>query len=149
MKEKKFGARTFRVGLVLATDAIKLQVKLLKLLGPAVDRLPTIMAGMGERGEKDEAAKAASDAAAISALTDVFGKADPNETATLLGEIVSLSQVAVKSGSWEKVDLDQDFSGENMKHLFPVCVFVVQEVLGDFFGAALAGGSPRAVLKGS
>lgn len=145
MAEKKFGGRTFRVNHVLATDAIKLQVRLLKIIGGGVDRLPVILAGMGEKGKADPAAKAASDAAAVAALADIFSKADPDGVAKLLSDIVSHSQINNPSGAWENADIDQDFTG-HAKDLFPVVVWVLQEVLGDFFGGALASGSLKKVL---
>ena len=81
MAEKKIGGRTFRVSAVLATEAIKLQVRLMKVIGGAVDRLPVILAGMGKKGETNPEAKAASDAAAVAALADIFNKANPDEVA--------------------------------------------------------------------
>lgn len=146
MAEKKIGGRTFRVGMVLATDAIKLQVRLMKIIGGAVDRLPTILAGMGKKGEVNPEAKAASDTAAVAALADIFSKANPDEVAKLISDIVSIAQINTPSGSWENVDMDQEFTGQHMKDLFPVVAFVLQEVLGDFFGGALASGSLKKVL---
>lgn len=138
MAEKKINGRTFRVGHVLATDAIRLQVRVVKLLGGAVDHLPVILAGVGSA---DASAKAASDAAAVAAMTDIVAKADPDEIVSLLGSVVRMSQVGTPSGSWSEADLDSDFTGERMKDLIPVVSFVLREVLGDFFGAALASGS--------
>ena len=145
MAEKKIGGRTFRVGHVLATDAIKLQVRLLKIIGGGVDRLPVILDGMGEKGRADPEAKARSDAAAVAALGDIFSKSDENQIAKLMSDIVSMSQINNPSGSWETADIDQDFTTQKAD-LFPVIVFVIQEVLGDFFGAALANGKLKSVL---
>ena len=145
MAEKKIGGRTFRVGHVLATDAIKLQVRLLKIVGGGVDRLPTILAGMGEKGKANPEAKAASDAAAVAALADIFSKADPDGVAKLLSDVVSMAQLNNPSGAWEAADIDQDFT-QHKRDLFPLVVFVLQEVLGDFFSGALASGGLKKVL---
>lgn len=139
MAEKRIGGRTFRVGTVLATDAIKLQVRLMKLVGGAVDRLPVILAGMGKKGVDNPEAKALSDAAAIAALADIFNKADPDEVARLIGDIVAMAQLNNPSGAWETVNIDQDFT-HHQRDLFLVAVFVLREVLGDFFGGVLANG---------
>lgn len=147
MAEKKIGGRTFRVGHVLATDAIKLQVRLLKIIGGGVDRLPIILAGMGEKGKTDPEAKAASDAAAVAALADIFTKADPDGVSRLLSDIVAMAQLNDPSGSWLEADIDTCFT-QNKKDLFPVVIWVLQEVLGDFFGEALASGSLKRVLGG-
>ena len=146
MAEKKIGGRTFRVGTVLATDAIKLQVRLMKVIGGAVDRLPVILAGMGKKGAENPEAKAASDAAAVAALADIFNKANPDEVARLFSDIVAIAQMNGPSGSWEAVDIDTCFAGPHMKDLFPVTAFVLKEVLGDFFGGALASGGLSRVL---
>jgi hypothetical protein len=141
MAEKKIGGRTFRVGTVLATDAVRLQVRLMKIIGGAVDRLPVILAGMGKKGAENPEAKSASDAAAVAALADIFTKADADEVATLVSDIIGMAQISTKAGAWETANLDQDFSGPQMKDLFPAVSFVLKEVLSDFFGGALASGS--------
>lgn len=145
MAEKKIGGRTFRVGHVLATDAVRLQVRLLRIVGGGVDRLPTILAGMGERGKADPAAKAASDAAAVAALTDIFAKADPDDVTQLIVDIAGMAQLQTPSKTWEGVDLDQDFS-DRKADLFPLLAFVLKEVLGDFFSGAQASGSLKGAL---
>lgn len=145
MAEKKIGGRTFRVGHVLATDAIKLQVRLLKIIGGGVDRLPVILAGMGDKGKADPEAKAASDAAAVAALADIFSKADPDGVTRLISDILSMAQLNNPSGAWEEVNIDQDFT-QHKRDLFPVAAFVLQEVLGDFFAGALGSGGLKKVL---
>lgn len=143
MAEKKIGGRTFQVGHVLATDAVRLQARLLKIIGGGVDRLPTIMKGVG----KDVAPelKEASNAAAVAALTDIFAKADPDAVTKLISDIVGFAQIKQSSGTWGKVDLDQDFT-EHKGDLFPVITFVLKEVLGDFFSGLPANGDLKRVL---
>lgn len=145
MAEKKIGGRTYQVGHVLATDAIRLQARLLKIIGGGVERLPAIVAGMG-KGATPEA-KEKSNAAAIAALTDIFAKCDPDEVAQLISDIVAFAALKRPSGSYEAVDLDGDFT-ENKKDILPVCGFVLKEVLGDFFAGALASGDLKKVVEG-
>ena len=149
MAEKKINGKTFRVSHVLARDAIKLQVRLLKVIGGGVDRLPTIMAGMGKKGKDDPEAKAASDAALVAALADIFSKCDPDGVVDLLDNIAAFAQVNTSSGAWNAVDIDQDFTSSK-KDLYPFIGWVLKEVLGDFFsGVPGAGDLRKAVgLKG-
>lgn len=145
MAEKKINGRTFRVGTVLATDAIKLQVRLLKIVGGGVERLPLILAGMGKKGEENPEAKAKSDAAAVAALSDILSKADPDGVTDLLSDIVAMAQLQTDSRSWEPVDIDQDFT-DHKKDLFHVVFFVLKEVLGDFFDGVPGAGDLGKVL---
>lgn len=162
MAETKIGGRTFRVGTVLATDAIKLQVRLLKIVGGGVERLPIILAGMkrtktemDENGNPvvkelpvDPEAKAKSDAAAVAALSDILSKADPEGVTQLLTNIVAMAQIQGDSKTWGTVDIDQDFT-DHKKDLFKVVFFVLKEVLGDFFdGVPGAGDLGKALGRG-
>jgi hypothetical protein len=110
----------------------------MKVVGAGLDRLPVILAGVGEAATPE--AKAAANAATVAALADIFGKADPDTVTRLVADIVRLATVQRPSGAWEQVDLDGDFT-EHRAELMPCLGFVLQEVLGDFFGAALANGN--------
>lgn len=143
MAEKKIGGRVFQVGHVLATDAVRLQARLLKLIGGGVERLPTILRGVGK--DADPALKEASNAAAVAALTDIFGKSDPDEVTRLIADIVAFATVKQASGSWGQVDMDQDFT-EHKADLFPVVIFVLKEVLGDFFSGLPDSGKLKQAL---
>lgn len=138
MAERKFGNRTFKVGIVLATDAIRLQARLLRVIGSGMDRLPAILASRREGAS--EAERTAGDAAAVAALSDVFAKIDADEMTALLGDIIGYAQIKQSSGSYGQADLDQDFT-EHKGDIFPVALFVLKEVLGDFFSGALASGA--------
>lgn len=140
MAEKKINGNTYQVGEVLATEAIRLQARVLKIVGGGLDRLPTILAGAGE--DASEAAKAASNVAAIGALADIFGKCEPEEVTRLMSDVVSLATVRRPSGAWEQVDLDGDLT-DRKADIFPLMVFVLKEVLGVFFSGALANGALR------
>ena len=102
---------------------------------------------MGEKGKTDPAAKAASDSAAIAALADIFSKADPDGVARLLSDIVGMAQLKDPSGTWSTVDIDQCFIDGYRKDLFSVALFVLQEVMGDFFGGALASGGLKKLME--
>lgn len=131
MAEKKIGSRVYSVGHVKATDAIKLKVRVLKIIGAGVDRLPEIIAGM----KNDDAEKAAkSNAALIAALSDIFTRANPDEVADLMSDIISIAQFKKPSGNVENADIDGDFYDEFRKDIYPVVAFVLKEVLSDFFG---------------
>lgn len=149
MAEKKINGRLFRVKDVLATEAIRLQVSLLKVIGGGVDRLPTIMAGMGTKGKEDPEAKAASDAALVGALADIFSKCDPDGVVELIARIAAYAEIQSKSGQWGTVDVDQDFTDRShKKDLFPLLAFVLKEVLGDFFSDVPGAGDLQRMVKG-
>lgn len=146
MAEKKFGTRTFRVRDPLATEALMLQARLLQIIGGGVDRLPTIIAGMGT--DKPEEVKNASNAALVAALGDIFSKTEPKRTVALISDIISMADVQGASGEYGTADVDQDFSGkENAKFLFPVLAWILSEVLGDFFGGVLASGRLQKIVR--
>ena len=139
MAERKINGREFQVGQVLATDAVLLQARLMKVIGAGVERLPVILGGIDQKNEKGEIVKAASDeakaasrSAAVAAFTDIFMNGDPKIMADLVRDIVQLATVKRPSGAFEQVDMDGDFT-DDKGSLFPVVVFVLQEVLGDFF----------------
>ena len=146
MAEMKIGDREFKVGVVLATDALILQAKLMKVVGSGIERLPTILKGVAEGATADD--KAAMQTAAVAAFTDIFVEGDPKELTNLIGEVVSMATVKRPSGAYEQVDLDGDFT-ERKGDLFEVVVFVLREVLGDFFSGLRDNGKvKKAVLKG-
>lgn len=138
MAEKKFGKRTFRVGEVLATEALTLQARLLQIIGGGLERLPVILEGIGKEATPE--AKTASNAAAIAALMDVFGKCDPAKVVGLISDTIALASIQRPSGAWEAADLDGDFTAFK-SDVIPVVQFVLKEVLGDFFSGALASGA--------
>lgn len=132
MAERKIGSRYFQAGNALATDALKLQFRLTKLIGPALERLPEIFAGRTKDATPEMGAK--SNAAAIQAISSIFEKADPDGVVELIEDILNLATISYTGkGEWDNIVLDQEFSGPNAKDLFPVLVFVLQETLGDFF----------------
>ena len=131
MAEKKIGNRYFKTEPLLAMDALVLQGRLLKAVGPGVARLGDVLKGHGE--DKTEEQKAASNGAAIEALAAIFSQGDPAQLATLIKDVVEVAQIKRPSGVYETCDLDGDFTGQQ-KDLFPVVAFVLREQFGDFFG---------------
>lgn len=130
MADRKINGREFQVGKVLATDAVMLQARLMKVIGAGVERLPVILKGAGS-GSTD-ADKEASRAAAVAAFTDIFMNGDPQTMTNLVRDVVQLATVKRPSGAFEQVDMDGDFT-DDKGSLLPTVVFVLQEVLGDFF----------------
>jgi hypothetical protein len=138
VSEKKINGRTFRVEPMLAMRAIVMQARLFRLAGPAIERLPEILRGVGPNrsdGEREEA-----NAHAVQAFADIFSKTDPEELAGMVKELAELAEVKRPSGSYERVDFDGDFTG-NGGDIIPVVVWVAQEQFGDFFSGLLATGS--------
>lgn len=140
MAEKKIGKQTYKTEPMLATEAIRLQARLLKVVGPALDKLPTVFGG---RQKGDEVV---SNAAAIAAFTDIFTRSDPDDIMELVKDVCEVAMVKRPSGAYDPVSFDGDFTG-NLGEIIPVAVFVLQEQFGDFFGAALASG--KVVPKGA
>jgi hypothetical protein len=140
MAEKKINGRTFKVVPMLATDALAMQARLFKAIGPAMPRLPTILAGLSEKGE---GARSTAEVNAIAALVEVLGGAQPAETTALIKDIVEKAQIHRPSGAWEEVDLDGDFTG-HLADIPPVVIFVLKENFSDFFGDLLRNVGNRA-----
>lgn len=136
MAEKKIGGKEYKVEPLLATEAIRLQARLLKVVGPALDKLPAIF------GNRTKGDAAASNAAAISAFTEIFAKANPDEIAGLVKDICETAMVKRPSGAYDPVEFDVEFRGK-LGDIIPVAVFVLQEQFGDFFSAALASGNRK------
>lgn len=144
MAEKKIKGKTYKVDPPLASEAIKLQARLLKAFGSAIDRLPVILAGAGSRATPEDKEK--SNAAAIAAFTDIFVNGDPDELTVLIKDTVEIARVMQPSGSYRSVDMDGDFTG-NLPAMIPVAVFVLREVFGDFFTEVLASGGLGTTAK--
>lgn len=137
MAEKKISGMTIRVDRPLATEALKLQARLMHAAGGLAEKLPSILASRREGASDEEKAKA--DAEALAAITGIFGRITPEAYADLVGDILSLAKVQRQSGVYDQMDLDVDFS-TNLGAIIPVVVFVLKEVFGDFFSAAQASG---------
>lgn len=133
MAEKNIGGRTFRVQPVLATQAILLQARLLKVVGPALSKLTVIL----DRGNADR-----SNTAAVDALTSIFSQSEPETVAVLIKDLVELAELRRPSGVYSHVDLDGDMS-QYAKDIYPLLAFVLKEQFGSFFaGVPVFGSQP-------
>ncbi len=137
MAEKKINGETYKVGPMLATEAIVLQARLMRVLGPAAVKLPGIIAARVDGASAEEKAKA--DQEAIAAITGIFAGSEPREIAELIKDIVETAMVQRASGSYGQIDMDVDFTGR-LGDLIPVVTFVLKEQFGDFFSGAVASG---------
>ena len=137
MAEKKINGETYKVAPMLATEAIVLQARLMRVLGPAAAKLPAIIASRKE-GVGDEE-KARADQEAIAAITGIFAGSEPREIAGLIKDIVETAMVRRPSGVYEQIDMDNDFTGR-LGDLIPVVTFALKEQFGDFFSGAVASG---------
>ena len=131
MAEKKINGRTFRVAPLLATQAIVLQARLLKVAGPAIGHLGAAL----DRSDTEKA-----NSAALKALASIFEESEPVALAQLVKDVVESAQILRQSGAYDQVDFDGDFTGYQ-KDIIPVVLFVLQEQFGDFFSASLALGN--------
>lgn len=138
MAEKKIANMVVKVDRPLATEALKLQARLMRAAGGLAEKLPAILASRKEGVSEEERAKA--DADALTAITGIFDRLSPDEFANLVGDVVAMAKVQRPSGMYDPMDLDGDFS-TNLGAIIPVVVFVLKEVFGDFFSAAQASGS--------
>jgi hypothetical protein len=137
--ERKINNRTFRVEPMLATRAMVMQARLFRLAGPAIERLPEILRGVGSRSQEE---REEANAHAIQAFVDIFAKTDPDELAGMIKELAELAEIKRPSGSYDRVDFDGEFTG-NGADIVPLVVWVAQEQFGDFFSGLLAAGSQR------
>lgn len=136
MAEKKINGKTYKVEPLLATEAIRLQMRLVKAIGPALSCLPVIFAGAGDKSPE---AKERANAAAVEALSQIVTDMDPDAATGLVRDIVEVAMVRRQSGAYEQVDIDGDFTG-SLGDIIPVATFVLQEQFGQVFSAALANG---------
>jgi hypothetical protein len=144
MAEKKFGDLELKVAPLLATKAMVLQARLLRLIAPGVSRLGEIMQGVGE----DVAPEAKSQAAmvAVGALADIFAQGDPDEVAGMIKELVCLAEVRRADGNYFPIDFDGDFTTRKGQ-ILPVVVWVLQEQFGDFFSGLPGIGNQKILAR--
>jgi len=136
--ERKINGRTFRVEPLLATKAMVVQARLFRMAGPAIERVPEIMRGIGK--DKSEHERNLANSHAIQAFVEIFSQTNPEELAEMIKELAEMAEVKRPSGSYERVDFDGDFTGHG-QDIIPVVVWVAQEQFGDFFSGLLAAGS--------
>lgn len=140
MAERKINGTTYKVDRPLATEALRLQARLMKAGGGIADQLPSILADL--QAAKDEESKRQVGIKAIGLMTDIFDRLDADEYTRLVGDIIALAKVQRPSGQYDQADLDGDFS-LNLGDIIPVCAFVLKEVFGSFFSGGQGNGRPR------
>lgn len=156
MTEKKFGDRTFKVEKILATKALLLQARILKMAGPAVKHIPTLFAaireaqadqaqinlpGVGEPGmPRLTVGMLKTGSAAVESFMQIFADSNPADVAALIKDVVEIAEIQQDSGQYTGVDLDREFDGADPL-IIEIAVFVLQEQFSDFFTALLASGS--------
>ena len=143
MAEKKINGKTYKVEPLLATEAIRLQMRLVKAIGPAVSRLPEIFAGISS----DQAGREKANLVAVSALADIIGGMEPDVATELIRDIVQVAMVKRPSGAYDQVDMDGDFTG-SLGDIVPVATFVLQEQFAEVFSGARGNGSPARRVGG-
>jgi hypothetical protein len=137
MAERKIGGRTFRVDALLAGEALALQGRLMKALGPAFDRLPEAITQIREKGVD----AADGNGLIIKVIGDIFSSLSTEEYVSLVRDIVEVAKVQRPSGAFDPVDLDGDMSGPELKNILPLAAFVLKEQFSDFFSGLLGNGS--------
>lgn len=145
MAEKKIAGLEIRVDRPLATEALKMQARLMAAAGGLAEKLPGILASRAEGATEEQRAKA--DADALTALAGIFDRLSPEAYASLVGDIIGMAKIKRPSGHYDHADLDGDFS-DNLGAIIPVAVFVLKTVFGDFFTGALASGSHAMKVRG-
>lgn len=145
MAERKIGGVEYRVDRPLASAALAIQARLLRAAGGAAQHLPPLIGKMAAAKSDEE--KQALGGEVIVLLTDIFGRLDPHEYVSLVGDILSLAKIKRPSGQYDPCDLDGDFS-DNLAAVIPVAAFVLRETFGDFFSGALASGSRAPAARG-
>lgn len=147
MAEKKISGRTFRTEPAKATEVLRLQARLLKVIGPATSKLPEVL-GTYAGGKKDEDGniklspeqEAKVQSVATSALMDVFAQVDGDEWVSLVSQVAGMAEVQAPSGTWDQVDVDAHFTGR-LQDLVALVAWVLREQLGDFISGLLANGA--------
>lgn len=145
MALKKINGTTYKVEPLMATKALLLQGRILKLAGAAIERLPAIFGGIDAKASDE--AKAASNAASIQAFSDLFMKNDTAEIVALLADLCSVAMIERPSKDWSTVDFDGDMT-DRPADVMELALFVAQEQFTSFFGASLANGALKRVLTG-
>lgn len=130
MSDKKFSNRAFRVEPLLASKAMVLRAKVMRLAEPALMRLGEIMRGHGK--DKTEEEKSGATAALMSSFMEIFSRSDPEEVAGLIKEVCEIAIIKRGDGQYYPVDFDGDFT-QHQGDILPVAVWVLREQFADFF----------------
>ena len=135
MADKKIGGNYYRVQPILATEALRLQVRLLNIAGPAVKALPAVLAA-----RKDATNVAGAEQAGLEAIAAVFTTADPDRVQQFITDVCEKAEISEDGKSYDALIFDHHMS-DDQKSIIPLTLFVLKELLGDFFTEALAAGN--------
>lgn len=135
MADKKIGGNYYRVSPILATEAMRLQVRLLNIAGPAVKALPAILAARKGSGDA-----AGAEQAGLEAISAVFTTADPERVTDFITDVCEKAEISEDGKVYEPLVFDHHMS-DDQKSILPVTFFVLKELLGDFFTGALEAGN--------
>jgi hypothetical protein len=129
MAEKKLDGVEYRVQPIPAIEAIELYADILRLLGPAANRLPSIILALSAG---DDGQEMMADVAALAAVSDILSRVPSDQVSGLVSRIVGIAQIKRPSGQYDPVDLSGDFTGK-VSALVPLVKFVLEEQFRDFF----------------
>lgn len=125
MAEKEISGRVFRADKLKVREAVRLQLRLAKTLGPA---LPTL-ADVIKLDDEDER-----DRRTLEAIGAFFASTDPDEAERLVFDLCAMARVQVAgTGSFEPVIPDMHF--EDAMVAYQVAVFVATVQFSGFTGA--------------
>lgn len=134
MNEKKINGRVYRVPPVLATKAVVLQARVVRAIGPALEEVIALIPSPESQADSSAVAKAMLDA-----VVKVCENSDPEVLASLIRDMVDLSQIQRPSNQWHRTDMDGDLT-QYPEDLLPLVAFVGESVFGAFFAGGRASG---------
>lgn len=144
MAEKKINGRTFKVQPMLATKALVMQARIIKLIGPGVGNFKAIMGSLGSGSSEEQKGEGA--ALAIRAIADIFAAGDPEQMVALMKDIMHEGMILRPSGEYYHIDLDADFVGYE-GDIYTVLFFILSEQFASFFTGLRGIGNLRLNLK--
>lgn len=136
MAEKKIAGKLFRVKQPLATDALKLQFRVMNMLAGSGDQLGRAIAAL-QAGEGREKAQGE----VVSAVLAILGGMKPDDGARLISDLVAMAEIQGGNSKFEPADLDTEFSSDP-SGLYQLVGFVLKEVLGPFISGLVESMSP-------
>ncbi|UXT40924.1 hypothetical protein FY137_06840 [Agrobacterium tumefaciens] len=129
MADRKIDGIEYHVDPLPAVESIELYADILRLLGPAANRLPAIILSLQADSEGQQMM---ADVAALAAISDILSRVTSQEVSALAARIVGIASIKRKSGNYEPCDLDGDFTGK-LGNVVPLMKFVLEEQFRDFF----------------
>ncbi|MGV1985584.1 phage tail assembly chaperone [Agrobacterium sp. 22-221-1] len=129
MADRKIDGIEYHVDPLPAVESIELYADILRLLGPAANRLPAIILSLQADSEGQQMM---ADVAALAAISDILSRVTSQEISALAARIVAIASIKRPSGDYESCDLDGDFT-DKKKNIIPLMKFVLEEQFRDFF----------------